>query len=64
LDKCSLYLAPIAAVMQFCSADFEARQLHLSGKRDGFIFKPKSSASKKSMQKCQLLFCLDILMPD
>jgi len=30
-------LAPIAAVMQFCSIDSEAWQLHLSGKRDDYI---------------------------
>jgi len=27
-------LAPIGAVMQFCSTGYEALQLHLSGKRD------------------------------
>ncbi len=44
-------LAPIAAVMQFCSADSEEEQLHLSGKRDPPYYDARKFRFKKNYCK-------------
>jgi len=54
--NCFSIIAPIAAVMQFCRADYEAEQLHLSGKRDGRFLKAQRLCFKNIIEKVSIPF--------